>query len=149
MITVKGGLYNVVKYCIKRATFSNLHTVDSDDNTAFTLACKDTSSISESELVCLSELLHSNVVFTCHELEKQNKHTNINAQLYGKSKSLIQYVRGGKSERADLVEALVIKGASVNVFDSDGMTPLMLCAKQGHRRSLKVLLQAGAGANAT
>ena len=149
MIGVKRGLYNVVKYCIKTATFSNLHTVDSDDNTAFTLACKDTSSISESELVCLSELLHSNVAFACHELEKQNKHTDINAQLYGKSKSLIQYVCGRKNERADLVDALVIKGAPVNVFDSDGMTPLMLCAKQGHRRSLKVLLRAGAGANAT
>ena len=75
MITVKRDLYNVVKYCIKRATFSNLHTVDSDDNTAFTLACRDTSPISESKLVCLSELLQSNVAFTCHELEKQNKHT--------------------------------------------------------------------------
>ena len=149
MIAVERGLYNVVRYCIDRATFSNLHAVDSDDKTAFTLACRDTSSISESDLICLSELLHSNVAFTCQESERQNKHTDINAQLYGKSKSLMQYVCSRKSERADLVEALASKGASLNVFDSNGMTTLMLCAKQGHHRSLKVLLQAGAEINAT
>ena len=49
---------------------------------------------------------------------------------------------------AEAVELLVKKGASVNTFDGNGSTPLMICAKEGHLRSIDILVQAGADVNA-
>ena len=51
-------------------------------------------------------------------------------------------------ERLDLVEALLAKGASVNVHSSDGLTPLMLCAKRGHSKIIGTILRAGSDLNA-
>lgn len=42
----------------------------------------------------------------------------------------------------------LIAGSDVTCFDSDGLTPLMHAAKQGHVDVLKALLEAGAPWNA-
>ena len=50
---------------------------------------------------------------------------------------------------AEIVELLIRKGASVNAHDSEGFTPLMVCARKNHIQSLCVLLQCGASVSAT
>ena len=63
-------------------------------------------------------------------------------------KSLMQIICNGSKDMAEAVELLVKKGASVNTFDGNGLTPLMICAKEGHLRSINILVQAGADVNA-
>lgn len=49
---------------------------------------------------------------------------------------------------ADVVELLLVAGASVNAKDRKGLTPLHLATSYGHADVIKVLLDAGADVNA-
>lgn len=48
---------------------------------------------------------------------------------------------------AEIMKALLREGASKNVFDDEGMTPLMLAAKSGRVNMMNILLEGGADPN--
>ena len=93
------------------------------------------------DLDCLLEILKSKEAFKKQKQSLVNRYNDIDAQIYGSNKSLVQIVCA--EGRADIVDLLVQKGASVNVFDAEGLTPLMVCARRNHVKSLSVLLQSG------
>ena len=94
-------------------------------------------------LDCLEEILRSDAVFSKEMKSVKKSCIDIDAEIYHKEKSLLQVVCNRKEDMADLVQLLVKKGASLNVRDAHGFTPLMICAKKGHLKSLRVLLQGG------
>ena len=47
----------------------------------------------------------------------------------------------------DVISSLIDAGANVNMPDLDGMTPLMIAAKNGHRFTVELLVRRGADVN--
>lgn len=64
-----------------------------------------------------------------------------------KGYNLFLYTLFDESYDADYVEKLIEKGADVNAFDTDGMTPLMYAAKIGNIKKSEFLLKHGANLN--
>ena len=48
---------------------------------------------------------------------------------------------------AKLIQLLIEHRAALNTGKADGLTPLMVAAYNGHRESVKILVDAGADAN--
>ena len=148
MIAAKRGLVDVVKHCVSGATFTNLHAADQEGQTAIMHACTLDNFSLEKNLQCLGVILKSDAAFSKRDTDSKDKFRDIDAKIYGSGKSLMQIICNGSKDMAEAVELLVEKGASVNTFDGNGLTPLMLCAKKGHLRSIDVLVQAGADVSA-
>ena len=153
MIAINSDLVNVAKYCITNATFKDLHAVDDSGKTAISLACQRQDDSfhynRENDLKFLSLILKNEAAFCIQSKQAKTKYTDINAEIYGVNKSLMDIVCDRDEERLDLVEALLAKGASVNVYSSNGLTPLMLCAKRGHSKILGTIVRAGSDLDAS
>ena len=66
-----------------------------------------------------------------------------------KPEELITYAGNAKVARSwacydDIVQALLDKGAKVNVKDNNGLTPLMAATGKKHFKIVELLMQAGA-----
>ena len=141
-------LVSIVKYCVAKATFEQICETDREGNTALMLACSNLPQDCSRKrylLECLEEIFKH---FTSKDVGS-TKFVNISAKDYNNNKSLIEIVCNSDWDKSDLVKLLIDKGTSVNEFNNDGFTPLMLCSKKGHSRSLSVLLEAGADINET
>ena len=157
MTAVERDLAMVERYCMSNATFENIHATDNNSNTALTLSCRraiNTGFIVSQrndlpKLRCLEEILKNDAAFSKERQSVKDNYADIDAEIYANGKSLLQLACSREEDMADLVDLLVKKGASLNVRDADGFTPLMVCAKKGHLNSLCVLLQAGADLNVT
>ena len=147
----------VVRYCMSNATFENIHATDNNGNSALTLSCHRaiyTGFVVSQwndlpKLRYLEEILKSDATFSKERQSVKDNYTDIDAEIYANGKSLLQLACSRKEDMADLVDLLVKKGASLNVRDAHGFTPLMVCAKNGHLNSLCVLLRHGADPNVT
>ena len=164
MAAIERNLAMVVRYCLSEATFENLQATDDYGNTALTFACLEHKTSDHIEtyisfpdsywndlptLYCLEEILRSDAAFSKEIKSVRNNWTYIDANIYNKGRSLLQLACNRNEDMADLVQLLVKKGASLNVRDAHAFTPLMVCAKKGHLKSLRVLLQGGADSNVT
>ena len=151
MIAAKRGWVHVLKRCVSRASFENIHAVDNTGQTAMMLIFADKHLRSTKQrprdLECLAEILKSEVAFKIPEKKSRNKYTDINAKIYEDNKSLMHVACGRDKDMVEIVELLLKKGASANAPDSTGHTPLMNCARKGHLKSLVVLIQDGADVN--
>ena len=139
MVAAYEGMNQVVRHCIAKATFEKIHATDYKGKTAVIYACEN--SYRTMSLECLKEILKSEEAF---KKQKHSKYSNLDAQIYGSNRSLMQIVCNSHEDRADIVQLLIKKGASVNEFDAEGFTPLMVCARKNHVKSLRILLQNGA-----
>ena len=142
MKAIDDNLIDVVRYCVSRATFENLQALDSYGNTAVVLACRKFD-----HFQCLEEILRSDASFSRSEGMLKDVHNDINATAYGNGKTLLQAVCSDGGDLYHIVEILVQKGATLNIRDAQGLTPLMICAAKGHVKSLAALLSSGADPN--
>ena len=162
MTAIEMDLSMVVRYCVSKATFENLRAIDNNGNTALMLACHEHKASDHREtygsfaasygnalpMLCyMEEILKSDAAFGKEMKSVEDEYTDIDAVIYSHGKSLLQLACNRKEDTPDLVQLLVNKGASVNVLDARGFTPLMVCAKKGHLKSLHVLLEGGADTN--
>ena len=151
MIAAQRGMVHVVRHCVSRASFENLHAVDKTGQTAMMLIFSDKhlnpKEQSQGDLDCLAEILKSHVAFQVPEKKSRNKYNDINAEIYEGNKSLLHVVCGRDKDMAEIVELLLKKGALANTPDSTGHSPLMTCARKGHVKSLVALIQGGADVN--
>ena len=152
MVAAHRGLVNVVKQILTEVTFEQLHATDHNANTAIMLACSNPNAYirdDQSSLECLAEILRSDVAFNTGDRGVENKYCDIDAEIYGNNKSLMHFVCSRDEDWPHMIEALIKKHASSHAHDVSGLTPLMVCARKGHLKSLTILLRAKADPNET
>ena len=150
MVAVHKGLVNVVKQILTEVTFEQLHATDQNGNTAIMLACSNPNAYirDDQSMECLAEILRSDIAFKTGDRRVENKYCDIDAEIYGNNKSLMHFVCSRDKDWPHMVEALIKKHASSHTYDVSGLTPLMVCARKGHLKSLTILLRANADPNA-
>ena len=131
MVACKQGLLDTVKHSVAQGSFGQVTTCDSEGKTALFYAYKG------SQVKCIKELLlddkipSKNDILICGDrsLCKDN---------------LLHFVCKDDIERPDIVKLLVSHSNMIDTEDSNGCTPLMICAQKGKLETLKVLISQGA-----
>lgn len=74
--------------------------------------------------------------------------TTVNGQLYLHVSVYLSLATASLTGNAAVARVLIEHGASVNLTNADGQTPLILAALGGHEELITALLEAGADVNA-
>ena len=134
MIASEQGLVDTVKYCLSHGNVAQIIASDGVGDTALFYAYRN------NQVKCLEALLVK---------DKQSSDTSRNDMMVNQYSNrsqgnLIHLACQEETDKPHIIELLVSNCSLIDVSDSNGCTPLMLCAQNGHLESLKVLVKHGA-----
>ena len=135
MVACEQGLLDTVKHCLAQGSFGQVTACDSEGKTALFYAYKG------GQVKCIKELLLDN------KIPSKNDALICGDRFFCKD-SLLHLVCKDDIERPDIVKILVFQSNVIDIEDSDGCTPLMICAQKGKLETLKVLISHGANIDA-
>ena len=135
MVACEQGLLHTVRHCLAQGSFGQVTACDSEGKTALFYAYKGSQVKCIKELLLDSKILSKSDILICGDrsLCKDN---------------LLHLMCKDDIERPDIVQLLISHSNVIDIEDSDGCTPLMICAQKGKLETLKVLISHGASIDA-
>ena len=131
MVACEQGLLDSVRHCLAQGSFGQLTARDSEGKTALFYAYKG------GQVKCIKELLLDNKIPSKNDIL-------ICGDTSLCKNNLLHTVCKDDLERPDIVQLLVSQSNVIDIEDSYGFTPLMICAQKGKLETMKVLISQGA-----